>query len=60
MIGQNVETKMVDGKLHLIIDPKEKGTPSASGKSQTIASTRGNVYVAECDLTIGVNAYRRK
>jgi len=49
------------GVLTITIDTKAEGTPSASGKSQVIASTRGNVVVPGTDgLKLGVNAYRPK
>ena len=38
---------------------KESGT-SASGKSKTVASTRGNIEVQGADqLVLGLNAYRK-
>jgi hypothetical protein len=32
---------------------------SASGKSQMVATTHGNVNIPGTDITIGVNAYRK-
>ncbi|ABB23416.1 MAG: hypothetical protein A3K90_02855 [Pelodictyon luteolum] len=49
-----------DGKLCIEID-LEKPTPSSSGKTLVVASTRGNavteVKVDGKPLTIGLNAY---
>lgn len=57
---QNVETQIVDGKLHVIIDMKAEPTRSASGKTMIVASTRGNRPVDTPDgtLYVGVNAFR--
>jgi hypothetical protein len=57
-MAMTVEIK--DNKLYIEID-LEKPTPSASGKTMVVASTRGNaVTTAEVDgkpITIGLNAY---
>jgi len=57
-MSMNVEAK--GNKLYIEID-LEKPTPSASGKTLVIASTRGNaVTTAEVDgkpIIIGLNAY---
>lgn len=53
-------TEVKDGKLVITI-PLQKPTPSASGKTLVVASSRGNVQTgAQVDgknITIGVNAY---
>lgn len=55
-----MEVEIRDKKLCIEID-LEKPTPSASGKTLVVASTRGNVLTAaEVDgkrVTIGLNAY---
>jgi len=57
-MAMNVEIR--DNKLFIEID-LEKPTPSASGKTLVVASTRGNtVTTAMVDgkpVTIGLNAY---
>jgi len=57
-MAMTVEIK--GGKLYIEIDI-EKPTPSASGKTLVVASTRGNVVsTAEVNgkpITIGLNAY---
>ena len=35
-----------------------EGTPSASGKSTVLATTRGNVTIPGTDVKLGLNAYR--
>jgi len=57
-MAMNVEIK--DNKLIIEID-LEKPTPSSSGKTPVVASTRGNVVTkVQVDgkpVTIGLNAY---
>lgn len=57
-MAMTVEVK--NNRLYIEID-LEKPTPSASGKTLVVASTRGNsVTTAEVDgkpVTIGLNAY---
>jgi hypothetical protein len=55
-LGQNVEYELSDGKLHIVIDTVAEGTPSASGKTVVVATTRGNVKIAGGHL--GINFYR--
>ena len=54
----NVEIK--DNKLHIEID-LETPTPSASGKTLVVASTRGNMVTSPMidgkPVIIGLNAY---
>jgi hypothetical protein len=58
IMAMSVEIK--NNKLYIEID-LEKPTPSSSGKTLVVASTRGNVATsAEVDgkpVTIGLNAY---
>lgn len=55
-----LSVEIVGNKLRIEID-LEKPTPSTSGKTLVVASTRGNlVTTAEVDgkpVTIGLNAY---
>jgi hypothetical protein len=55
-----IETKIEGNKLIIICD-LEKPTPSASGKTLVVASTRGNMKTSLTVngklLTIGLNAY---
>ena len=59
-IGQNIQAEVDGDKLTLTIDLSVGGTRSKSGKSEVIATTRGNVQVAtgEGQVTVGVNVYR--
>jgi hypothetical protein len=55
-----IETK-IEGKKLIITCDLEKPTPSASGKTLVVASTRGNIQTA-ClvegkPLIVGLNAY---
>ncbi|MGO9147125.1 MAG: hypothetical protein ACLQDF_12215 [Desulfomonilia bacterium] len=60
-MAMKVEIK--DNKLFIEID-LEKPTPSSSGKTLVVASTRGNVVTtAQVDgkpVTIGLNAYIKR
>lgn len=55
-----MNAKVVDGNLVLTI-PMQKPTPSSSGKTLVVASTRGNmkseVVVDGKPVIIGLNAY---
>lgn len=60
-MAMNVEIK--NNKLYIEIDLEEP-TPSSSGKTLVVASTRGNVVTsAQVDgrpVTIGLNAYIKR
>lgn len=60
--GDNVDVSVQDGKkgrrLVIEIDLSIKGTPSKSGKSIVIASTKGNKAIAEAGVMLGLNVYR--
>ena len=55
-----MEVKIENGKLYITI-PTQAPTPSASGKTLVIASTRGNMQTTAMvngkPVTIGLNAY---
>jgi len=58
---QNVEITMKDKKMIITVDLSVKGTPSASGKSLVIGSTKGNVEVGgSSGVKVGVNVYKPK
>jgi hypothetical protein len=46
-------------KLTIEVDLSVKGTPSKSGKSNVIATTKGNIEVPGTDAKIGLNIYRK-
>ena len=57
----DIEAKIEKGRLILSL-PLQAPTPSASGKTKVVASTRGNVTLPSVkvdgkEVTIGVNAY---
>ncbi len=55
-----MKTEIRDNKLYIEIDLQEP-TPSASGKTLVVASTRGNVITSAQvngkPVTVGLNAY---
>jgi hypothetical protein len=59
-IGQNITSEVKGNELAIYVKLDGPTTRSASGKSEVIASTRGNVSVPETDLTLGLNLYRRR
>ena len=58
---QNVTTKIQAGKLVITCDLDAEGTPSASGKTSVVASTRGNVPIAYKSrvFNLGVNLFEK-
>lgn len=59
---QNVVTKVAGDKLVITVNLKAEATPSASGKTMVIASTRGNQPVPYGNkvLHLGLNLYEKK
>ena len=60
-IGFNILATNDNGALRLVIDPGKTNGRSKSGKSEVIASTGGNVDLAELGfpgLKMGLNIYR--
>ena len=55
---QNVEWEIKDDKLIIEIDLTKDFGPSKSGKTITIASTRGNQKIEGTDAVIGLNVYK--
>ncbi|GAF76269.1 unnamed protein product [marine sediment metagenome] len=55
---QNVEWEIKGDKLIIEIDLTKEFGPSKSGKTITIASTRGNQQVEGTDAIIGLNVYK--
>ena len=55
---QNVEWEVKSDKLIIEIDLTKEFGPSKSGKTITIASTRGNQQVEGTDAIIGLNVYK--
>ena len=55
---QNVAFKVEDGKLIITVDLTATGTPSVSGKTTVIGSTRGNVQVNP-GVYLGLNVYKK-
>jgi hypothetical protein len=56
---KNLETKIEENKLIIIVDLSKEFGLSSSGKSVTVASTEGNVSVAgREDIKMGINIYK--
>jgi hypothetical protein len=55
---QNVKYEVKDNKLILEIDLTKEFGPSKSGKTITVASTRGNQKIDGTDAVIGLNVYK--
>jgi len=56
---QNVQMEVKGTKLVITVDLSQPGSPSASGKSKVIASTKGNVSIGDAAGTkLGLNVYR--
>ena len=55
---QNVKWEVKDDKLIIEIDLKMEFGPSKSGKTITIASTRGNQKIEGTEAVIGLNVYK--
>ena len=55
---QNVKWEVKDDKLIIEIDLTMELGPSKSGKTITIASTRGNQKIEGADAVIGLNVYK--
>lgn len=56
--GDNVTYEVQGKKLTIQVDLSAEGRRSASGKTVVIASTRGNVEVAD-GVFVGLNVYRK-
>jgi hypothetical protein len=54
----NVKYEVKDDKLIIEIDLTKEFGPSKSGKTITIASTRGNQKIEGTDVVIGLNVYK--
>ena len=57
---KNVEMKLEGNILTIKVDLTKEFGPSSSGKTIIIASTEGNVSVADREEKVGLNVYRRK
>ena len=55
---QNVEWKVDGDKLIIEVDLTKEFGPSKSGKTITIASTRGNQKIEGTNAIIGLNVYK--
>ena len=57
---KNVDLKIKDNKLTIVVDLTKEFGKSASGKSTMIASTEGNMSLPGMeDIKVGLNVYKR-
>jgi hypothetical protein len=56
--GEGFTAKVEGDKLIITVDLNRQGTPSKSGKSLVVATTRGNVRIS--DVSVGLNVSRRR
>jgi hypothetical protein len=60
-LGNGIESTVNGDTLTLTVKLNRPGTPSASGKTRVLASTRGNVIIPGTDgITVGLNVYVKK
>ena len=58
---ENIKMKTEGSILKIEIDLSKQGSPSATGKTMVVASTRGNQKIADAEDTfIGINVYRKR
>ena len=60
---QNVKMSVDKGILTITVSLDAEATPSASGKTMVLASTRGNATVEDGTggtVCVGVNVYRKR
>ena len=55
---QNVKMSVKGDKLVIEVDLSAQGTISKTGKSEVIATTRGNAQVPGREERVGINVYR--
>ena len=55
---QNLKWEVKDDKLIIEIDLTKEFGPSKSGKTITVASSRGNQKIEGTDVIIGLNVYK--
>jgi hypothetical protein len=57
--GQNVDLRVQGDRLIITVDLSKSYGSSASGKSQIIATTAGNIAVpGRAEIKVGLNVYR--
>ncbi len=54
---ENVKMEIKGDKLIIEVDLKHRGGVSSSGKSISIASTKGNKDIGKDNIKIGLNVY---
>lgn len=56
-LGRNVAIEVKGDVMTITVNLKAPGTPSASGKTDVIATTSGNQAVDGTSVKIGLNVY---
>lgn len=59
VIGLGVRVSQDGNDIVIRIDASKDHGPSASGKTRIVASSKGNVTLAN-GVTLGINAYRKQ
>ena len=57
---KNVQMTVEGNILMIKVDLSKEFGPSSSGKTIIIASTEGNVAIADREEKVGLNVYRKK
>jgi hypothetical protein len=55
----NVSITVKGDVATILVKLSENLGPSASGKTEMVASTHGNIVIPGTDVTLGLNAYRK-
>lgn len=57
---KNVDLKIKDSRLTIVVDLSKEFGKSSSGKSTMIASTEGNMSLPDMeDIKVGLNVYKK-
>ena len=56
-LGENVEARVEEERLIIVIDLTHRGGRSVSGKTIRVASTEGNRPIPGTEVIVGINAY---
>jgi len=54
---ENIGIEVRDGKAVITIDLSRRGGPSKSGKTISVASSKGNQKIPGTDVYLGLNCY---
>ncbi len=57
---KNVDIKVKGNIVTITLDTTQDHGPSASGKTNCVATTSGNLPIPGTDVILGLNAYRKR